>query len=107
MCIEQGKAVGAYSKKSAICKSERESLPGSNCAVSTEKMHNPRAESYVLFSGHSEDFKAGSQHLRKYREAVQKREEEEPGYIGVLATEDQIVGTSKDYCQSKKLRHIK
>ena len=31
----------------------RESLPGSNCAVSTEKMHNPRAESYILFSRHS------------------------------------------------------
>ena len=44
---------------------------------------------------------------RKYRQAVLKREEEEPGYIGVLATEDQIVWTSKDYCQLKKLRHIK
>ena len=76
--------------------------------VVTEKnTHNLNAESYVLFSGHSEDFKAGSHHLRKCREAVLKREEEEPGYIGVLATEDHIVGTSKDYCQSKKLRHIK
>ena len=31
----------------------------------------------------------------------------EPGYIGVFAPKDQVVGTSKDYCSSKKTRHLK
>ena len=47
--------------------------------LTEENMHNLNAESYVLFSGHSEDFKTEPQHHRKCREAVLKREEEEPG----------------------------
>ena len=93
--------MGAYSKKSAICKSERESLPASSCAVSTEKMHNPRAESsfqqtFLVFQAEETAFQINAE------ETVLKRKVQGGGREGYIRVFIIIPGS-----QNKRLLLIK
>ena len=64
-----------------------------------EKTHRLKGESYVLFGRLSEDLSPGHGISDNAEKTVPKRQGGKPGYIEVFATKDQVVGTSKDYCQ--------
>ena len=74
--------------------------------MSTEKLHNLKVENYVLFSGHIEDLSletASHIALRDFSKEVR----EEPGYIGIFATNKQKTKKTPGSWNIKRLLLVK
>ena len=79
------------------------------CSWFCQLKKNAQPESWELF--YSADFLRNSSPGHSISDNVEKTVPEkqggQPEYIGIFATKDQVVGTSKGYCKLKKTRYLK
>ena len=71
-----------------------------------KKMHNLKFENYVLFGRQNQGLKPGTQPLRELWGLLQ-RGEGRARICRSFCNKDQVVRTSKDYCELKKTRHLR